>query len=153
MSAKFLESFGGKLAEKWVATLLTPAFVFWAGGAIAGMQRIGFGWQDALDWFDQQPELLQIAILITALALVAVSAIVIQSFDLAVLRFLEGYWPRWLRPLRRWFITRAKKRNKKISDRWQDLIQINPAQLSPQQRDDLAQLDWQQRQMPLPGEL
>ncbi|MEH1778505.1 MAG: hypothetical protein V7K67_24855 [Nostoc sp.] len=45
MSAKILESFGSKLAEQWVATLLTPAFVFWAGGAAAGLQR--FGWKRA----------------------------------------------------------------------------------------------------------
>ncbi|MCC5666814.1 hypothetical protein LC653_23705 [Nostoc sp. CHAB 5784] len=43
MSAKFLESFGSKLAEQWLANLLTPAFVFWAGGAAAGLQH--FGWK------------------------------------------------------------------------------------------------------------
>ncbi|NEQ34003.1 MAG: hypothetical protein F6K04_23940 [Leptolyngbya sp. SIO4C5] len=54
MSAKLLDSLGSKLAEKWVATLLTPAFIFWAGGAIVLMQRRG--WQDTIDWFEQQPD-------------------------------------------------------------------------------------------------
>lgn len=42
MTAKVLEGFSGKLAEQWVATLLTPAFVFWAGGLAAHTQRIGW---------------------------------------------------------------------------------------------------------------
>ncbi|NEQ34438.1 MAG: hypothetical protein F6K04_26230, partial [Leptolyngbya sp. SIO4C5] len=132
------------------STLLTPAFIFWAGGAIVLMQRRG--WQDTIDWFEQQPEYLRLAMAIAAFLLIAISAVVIQRFDLAVLRFLEGYWPRWLNPLRRWRIAQAAKRSRKIGDRWQALAQINPAQLTPQQRDDLAQFDWQQRQMPLPHE-
>lgn len=151
MSAKFLESFGGKLAEQWVANLLTPAFIFWAGGAATGLQR--FGWQTTTTWFKQQPEPLQIPLLIGGLCLIAASAFVVQRFDLPVLRFLEGYWHPWLRPLRRWFIIREAKRSQQISDRWQTLAQINPAQLSAEQRDELIQLDWQQLHLPLPSQL
>lgn len=123
MPTKFLESFGSKLAEKWVATLLTPAFVFWLGGAAAALQR--FGWKPASTWFSQQDEPLQIALLIGVLCVIAASAFVVQRFDLPVLRFLEGYWHPWLRPLRRWLIAREAKRSQRISERWQKLKQLN----------------------------
>ncbi|MDZ8242319.1 MAG: hypothetical protein RMZ69_35160 [Nostoc sp. ChiQUE01a] len=144
MSAKFLESFGSKLAEQWVANLLTPAFVFWAGGAAAGLQR--FGWKRASTWFSQQPEPLQIALLVGVFCLIVASAFVVQRFDLPVLRFLEGYWPPCLRPLRRWLIAREAKRSQRISDRWQELQKL---QRTTEQRDELIQLDWQQHYLPL----
>ena len=151
MSAKFLESVGSKLAEQWVATLLTPAFVFWAGGAAAGLQR--FGWKPASTWFSQQPEPLQIALLVAGFCLIAASAFVVQRFDLPVLRFLEGYWHPWLRPLRRWLIAKEVKRSQRISDRWQKLARLDPAQFTAEQRDEFVQLDWQQIHLPLPNQL
>jgi NADH:ubiquinone oxidoreductase subunit len=151
MSAKFLESVGSKLAEQWVATLLTPAFVFWAGGAAAGLQR--FGWKPASTWFSKQPEPLQIALLVGGFCLIAASAFVVQRFDLPVLRFLEGYWHPWLRPLRRWLIAKEVKRSQRISARWQELADLHPAQLTAEQRDEFVQLDWQQIHLPLPNQL
>jgi hypothetical protein len=151
MSTKFLESIGGKLAEQWVATLLTPAFVFWAGGTIAGIHR--FGWTHISTWFSQQPESLQIALLVAGLCLIAASAFVVQRFELAALRFLEGYWPFWLRPLRRWLVARTVKHSQTMGDRWQALAQINPNQLTAEQRDEFIQLDWQQIHTPLPNQL
>jgi len=35
MPTKFIDTIGGKLAEQWIAALLTPAFCFWAGGITA----------------------------------------------------------------------------------------------------------------------
>lgn len=151
MSAKFLENFGSKLAERWLATLLTPAFVFWAGGAIAGLQR--FGWKPAITWFKQQPQPLQITLLIGGFCLIAASGFVVQRFDLPVLRLLEGYWHSWLRPLRRYFTAREAKRSQKISERWQELASFNPAQITAEQRDEFIQLDWQQLHLPQPNEL
>jgi hypothetical protein len=151
VSAKFLESFGSKLAEQWVASLLTPAFVFWAGGAIAGLQR--FHWSTVSAWFKQQPEPLQIALLVAGFCLIAASAFVVQRFEFAALRFLEGYWHPWLRCLRNWLIAKQAKRSQAQSDRWQQLIGIDPAQLNAEQRDELSQLDWQQLHTPLPNQL
>ncbi|MDZ8259936.1 hypothetical protein [Nostoc sp. ChiQUE01b] len=151
MSAKFLENFGSKLAEQWVATLLTPAFVFWLGGVAAFLQR--FGWKSASSWFGQQPQPLQIALLVGGFCLIAASGFVVQRFDLPVLRFLEGYWHPLLRSLRRWFIARETKRSQQISDRWQQLLQIDPAQLTVEERNELVQLDWQQIYFPLPNQI
>ena len=151
MPTKFLESFGSKLAEKWVATLLTPAFVFWLGGATAGLQR--FGWKPTSTWFSQQPEPLQIALLVGILCVITASAFVVQRFDLPVLRFLEGYWHPWLRPLRRWLIALEAKRSQRISERWQTLKRINPSQRNAEQDDELVRLDWQQLHLPLEKQL
>ncbi|MBA3922100.1 MAG: hypothetical protein H0X31_10535 [Nostocaceae cyanobacterium] len=151
MSAKLLGSFGSKLAEQWVATLLTPAFVFWAGGAAALLQH--FGWTPVSTWFTQQPEPLQIALLIGVFCLIAASAFVVQRFDLPVLKFLEGYWHPWLRRPRSWFIARVGKRNQRISDHWQQLARLDPAQLTAEQRDEFVQLDWQQIHLPPPNQL
>jgi hypothetical protein len=151
VSAKFLESLSGKLAEQWVATLLTPAFVFWAGGAIAGIHR--FGWTPISIWFSQQPESLQIALLVAGVCLIAASAFIVQRFEFATLRFLEGYWHPWLHPLRRWLIARAAKQVQQIDKRWQELAQINPTQLTAKQQDEFIQLDWQQLHTPLPNQL
>lgn len=151
MSAKFLESFGSKLAEQWVANLLTPAFVFWAGGVVTGLQH--FGWKPASCWFTQQPEPLQIAFLVGGLCLIVASAFVVQCFDLPVLRFLEGYWSFWLHPLRRWLIDKEAKRSQQISDRWQILKRLNLSHLTAEQRDELIQLDWQQLHLPLENQL
>jgi hypothetical protein len=151
VSAKFLEGFGGKLAEQWVAAVLTPAFVFWAGGAIAGIQR--FGWTDIHDWFSRQPNSLQIAVLIAGFCLIAASAFVVQRFEFAVLRFLEGYWPAWLRWLRGWLVARQARQYERMGDRWQALMQLNPAQMTAEERDELVQLDWQQIHLPLGNQL
>lgn len=98
MTAKVLESFGGKLAEQWVATMLTPAFIFWLGGFVTALQRLG--WNVLITRYTAYPEPLQIGILVGALCIVTASAFAIQRFDTPIIRFLEGYWYRWLQPVR-----------------------------------------------------
>ena len=156
MPAKFLESVGGKLAEKWVATLLTPAFIFWAGGGVAGLRR--FGWKSFSAWFIPLPEPLQIALLVAVFTLIAASAFVVQRFDLPILRFLEGYWHPCLRPIRLWLIGLEANRSQQISDRWQQLNHLNAkaqqftavdlTRLKPQQRAEAIDLIWRQRNQP-----
>ena len=158
MSAKFLEGLGGKLAEQWIATLLTPAFVFWAGGAVALLQR--FGWTSTSTWFNQQPEALQIFLLIGIFCLIVASAFVVQRFDFSVLRFLEGYWHPWLNPVRRWCINRQFAHSRTLNLNYQHIArelkqsqltgpqesefyvlqQLDPAELTPEQEVKLTNL-------------
>ena len=105
MPTKLLEGFGGKLVDQWAANLLTPAFVFWLGGLLAWGDR--HPWPD-LTTLNTLDEPLQIAVLIVALLVVIATGFVIQRFDLAVLRFFEGYWPPFLKHLRRWCLTRQQ---------------------------------------------
>lgn len=118
MTAKVLEGFSGKLAEQWVATLLTPAFVFWAGGLALYTQRIG--WDTLTQWYTQYPEPLQIAILVTSLCLIAASAFIAQRFDTEVLRALEGYWYPGIRRLLQPLIKYQLHRRSKLEERWTD---------------------------------
>jgi len=99
VQGKVLESLGSKLAEGWIAQLLTPAFVFWAGGVAAWVWR--FGWAAFEQWVTAQVEVVQIILIAGGLVGLVASALVVRSLELSVLRLLEGYWPRWLRGLRR----------------------------------------------------
>jgi len=110
MPTKLLEGISGKLAEQWVAALLTPAFVFWAGGLIAYCDR--YGTYTVIQWLKQYSEPFQIAILAIALCGVAASAIIAQRFDTTVLRGLEGYWYPGLRRLLPWF-TQGQQRQRR----------------------------------------
>ncbi len=153
MSSEFLKGVSGKLAEQWVGTILTPAFIFWAGGAAIALQH--YGWQTLSAQFSAYPEPLQITLLIVGFCIIAASGFVVQRFDLSVLRFLEGYWPTQLRPLRRWLVRRAMKYHQRVLDRWQPLAHLAntaPAQLTAEQQEEFIQLDRQQLQMPLPNQ-
>lgn len=99
MQTPLLKSLGGKLAERWVATLFTPAFAFWIGGTL-----LSFNWQLLVRWFIKSSDSEKLLVFIASLLLVSVTASIVERFDLAVLRFLEGYWPFWLRPLAAWKI-------------------------------------------------
>ncbi|PSN14187.1 hypothetical protein C7293_12770 [filamentous cyanobacterium CCT1] len=150
MSSTFIEGVGGKLAERWVATLLTPAFCFWVGGLLAWGQR--FGWSSLNKALGPLSEPWQIAVLIISLLTVAASAFAIQRFDLAILRLLEGYWPHWLLPLRRFRYRRLQHYEKQLSqvkERLQVLMlqQTNhPATLDAME--EQARLDYQRRWLP-----
>ncbi len=116
LPTKFLESLGGKLAEKWLGTILTPAFIFWLGGLGVWVWRNG--WSSLETWFKQQSQPLQITLLIASLLLVLISAIIVNRCEFTVIRILEGYWIspfKWLRRFCCWFQQRRKnKLNQKI---------------------------------------
>jgi hypothetical protein len=122
MSAKFVEGVGGKLAEQWVASLLTPAFIFWSGGL--GFYILKHGWQPIANLFpDSKLEPLQLGVLAGALILIAISALVMQRFDTEILRGLEGYWYPGLRKLKilKWLRERQIKAYYKCWDEWEPL--------------------------------
>jgi hypothetical protein len=150
MSAKFLESVSGKLAERWVASLITPAFIFWSGGAIAAVDH--FTWP-TLHFFltKQLEEPFRTVFLIALFCGVVVSGLVVQRFDLGVLRFLEGYWLPWLplKRIRRWLIRKEQMRSDHIRQRWQELNLLSDNQLQDEEHDELVRLDWQQQHFPL----
>ena len=99
MITEFWKGIAGGLATHWVAQVLTPAFVFWAGGLLAWAYRNG--WDTFEKWWLGLAESPQVILLVAALIVVAVSAVVVQRFEYAVLRLLEGYWPGVLNSLPR----------------------------------------------------
>ena len=148
-AAKFLEGFSGKLGEQWIASLMTPAFLFWLGGLLAASDRLG--WQTLQNRFKalnlSEPE--EIALLVFALIVVAVSGVVVEQFNFGMLRLLEGYWPRWLRFLRYPLQQRQQRRWKSINQTFQRLSKKRRSgSLSAQEQLDYARASNLRRQFP-----
>ena len=152
MLTKFSEGLEGKLAEQWIATVLSPAFGFWAGGLVAIVYRNG--WAELAAWFSQQWQPLQIAMLVVALVGVAASAQIINRFDHALIQLLEGYWPRWLNPLRSRLLTRQTAQYEKADLRFQELARKleadSVAGRAPESElyEEYCELDWRLRRIP-----
>lgn len=110
MGTEFLAGVGGKLADRWVAVILTPAFVFWAVGLLAWVDRRGWsdGWRAVGEWIAALSSAEQLALLVGTFLGVTVSGVIVQRLTRPLIRVLEGYgWPAFLRrPLVGW---RAKR--------------------------------------------
>ena len=142
MPTKFLESLGGKLAERWFSTILTPAFIFWAGGIGAWIWR--YGWSSIETWFNQQSQTLQITLLISLLLGVLFSALIVGRCELAILRLLEGYWPRWLRKLQRFCSKKQQKKKERVDQKFQLLMALiveKTRPLTTEETEEYARLD------------
>jgi hypothetical protein len=113
-------SLGGKLAERWSALLLSPAFAFWGAGALAWLwTRAGAAERErALDELAKLSQLAQAIVLVGALLVVAATGLVVDRLAPAVIRLLEGYWPR---PLRRPLAARIARRKASAEARWGEL--------------------------------
>lgn len=140
MTTTFLQSFSGKLAERWGATLITPAFVFWAGGM--GIWILRFGWKPIETWFSNQPEPLKYVVLTGSLLIIVTSAIIIQHFDQNILRFLEGYGPLWPQPLRRLFVWQQRSWRRWIFWRLQFLSKKQKVGLNPSELEIYCESSW-----------
>ena len=88
MPGNFLNGITGKLAENWIANLLTPAFAFWLGGLAAWVWR--FEWSTLVNWFVDLTDPTKISVLVLGFLIVTVSAAVIQRFDLAAIDFWKA---------------------------------------------------------------
>jgi hypothetical protein len=150
-SAKFLEGFSGNLADEWIKTLFTPAFVFWLGGGLAALQH--WGWDAAVVEFQKLQEPLPLVLGILVLLTVAASGFVVQQFDFTVLRLLEGYWPGWLNPLAGWLVKGQRRRFKRIDQQLQTLNRQGLATLTPQEREAYIQADLDLGEFPELGRL
>lgn len=140
MYSKFLEGMTGKVAEQWVTNLLTPAFVFWFGGLAA--YAYPCNWNSLKTSVLRQPQSFQVALLIVGLIGIATSAAIIQKGDRFMLRFLEGYWPRWLKPLRQNRTQRYIKQWQKNLERWSELYGKGEDALTAEELNEYARLDW-----------
>jgi len=137
VGAKFLDTIGGKLAENWAASVLTPALLFWVGGLLALTWRTG--WEPLERWLAAQSALSQLFLAGGALAVFAASAVVVDALNISVLRLLEGYWPRWLGRLRRWSVRRLERRIGEREARLQ-VLAARRATLTAEETAELAAL-------------
>ena len=149
MLPKFLESLGENIAKEWLSKILLPALVFWLGGLLAVCSNPEFGWKIVEPFLGDGKNLATFPLnqLIVGLLAIAVSAAIVQRLELTVLRWLEGYWHRWLNPIRRGLVrrqessfNRAKQTRKELFDRYDSL--------TSEEMDELVRLDWQRKQTP-----
>lgn len=147
---KFWEGLGGKLADQWVTTILTPAFAFWLGGFIVWVIHTGLDPLKTLEMqLNQLTPIAQGAVLVGGLLVVVVSSSAIQRLDLTTLRWLEGYWPGWLNWLRnklaRWQHNVMRTKQKRFDD-----LEAKYAQksISPDERRERVSLGLELRLAP-----
>ena len=149
MLSSFWTGIAGKLADRWVAAILSPAFLFWGGGLAAAGQ---------VDYlarkFAEQTGTEQAAIVVGAFVVVAISGFVVEALALPILRLLEGYWPRQFDRVRRALIRRRSSHIDSAAIRWRELALAQSARvLTPAERDEYARLDRFRSQAPLRAEL
>lgn len=120
MLTAFWQAVGGKLADRFAAVSV-PALVFWLGGLAAWIVHRGSlaAVSRQLGWLDRHGAGVQVAVLVTVLLGVAGSGIVVGELAGPVLRFLEGYWPRWADPLRLRLAHRLAERAAAEARAWQ----------------------------------
>lgn len=155
MLTSFWAGLGNNLAERWAAVILTPAFVFWLGGLAAWAWGHGGGsegWEEAGTWITDRSSVVQVALAVGALLVVAASGVVVQRLTLPAIRLLEGYWPRWLEPLRRRLIDRQSRRVVDDDKRFGELERkIQEGSASAGERHEHATLDRRLRRIPTEG--
>lgn len=120
MLGPFWNGLGGKLAERWMALLLSPALLFWATGAIAWHWTRGQpslhddGWAAVVGHLGEQlrtlPAVMQGLLVTASLIAVMLSALAAQGLTVPVVRALSGYWPRRLDRLQRPLLKRRGER-------------------------------------------
>jgi hypothetical protein len=147
--AGFVSGLGGKLAERWAAAVLSPAFVFWAGGVVAWAVGHHRGWERVEAWITSRSNIVQIALAVGILIVVAASAILVQRLTLPLLRLLEGYWIGWLEPVRAGLVKRISDRYAARQRRWEELApKVDEGRATPRERAEYRALDRSLRRMP-----
>lgn len=148
MLDKFWGAVGEKLGGQWITALLQPALAFWAVGLLAWVHHQTNGWQALLDWWNRLGSTeAQLAVLVGMLLGILTSSVVMGWAQVWLLRFLEGYWPRWLNFVSRPLRTRVCKKLTPKMARWQTLAQEvadhggDLYNLSNAEREEFARLD------------
>jgi hypothetical protein len=148
---KFLETVSSKLAETWVAQVLSPAFAFWAGGlALWVWGHEGTGALGAIRrWKAGGDDTSLIVLAIMFLLVVVASGTLVQRTALPVLHLLEGYWPRWLSRPRRWLERQQQKRKQQLEEEWQATAgPVHEGTATAEQNDRYVELDELLRRFP-----
>jgi len=102
MTSELLKGIAGKLAERWVTALFSPAFAFWVGvGAVwlwatqrglvssKGVTGAMRTWTAGVG---DLPGIAQVALAVLPLLVITMSGLLLQALTFPVLRLLEGYW-------------------------------------------------------------
>ena len=149
MLTKLWEGVGSELIARWVAQVLTPAFLFWTGGGGIWLWSRG-GWtqlEATLASLQAEPAHRQAALVLATLFLLISSGALARAASLPVLHLLEGYWPRWSRRLRNALSRRRWARRQADEAAWQALAGSSDP-LSAEQNAEWVRLDRRLRRIP-----
>jgi hypothetical protein len=101
MLGDFWKGLGGKLAERWLTALFSPACLFWLAGALARLNSGGWatvqaeGWVGAASSWTKElralPVLVQGLAVVASLLLLTLSGLLLQFLSRPAVRLLEGY--------------------------------------------------------------
>lgn len=151
MLTDFWTGLGGKLAERWIMLLFSPAFAFWAGGLAAWVWRYGRpllsdgGWKALFARWAVALRLLpivaQVALVVGLLLVIVVSNLVMQHLSAPILRLLEGYWPHWLDWLREPLVRLRNKKIDRDNGRLRQLAARETQSLTRRETIELLKLD------------
>jgi hypothetical protein len=138
MLDKFWESIGEGAAEKWIEYVFSPAFFFWAGGALLYVWK-RVGWQEAWDSVNGWQVFQQVAAVIAGAIVLILSTLLMRQLRYGVLRILEGYWPG---PFRTLASKLARWRGKRITQLEKDWnIRVAQKPDTPEAQAELARLE------------
>lgn len=141
---------GRSVAERWVSLLSSPALVFWIGGVLAwtwahgGFTGPDSGWRELEHWWVQSfgttSVVVQALLAVLALLLVAGSAQLAELLLFGALRLLEGYWPRWARPVKTAVVGLRGRAIDRRVERWRTLARRRE-ELTTDERAEYAALN------------
>jgi len=135
MMTKFLEKIGEGLAEKWLLSVLAPAFVFFGIGFIGYMSY--YGDQVFVLFWNNLSQVKQIMFCVLALMVISGCALLVETIQDQVFWLMQGYWPRLFENLR---YKLALKWNNRIKEKGFELQSLVD-DVSPKGRRRFAKLD------------
>jgi hypothetical protein len=145
MLPKIIDKLGNEMTNQKMISLLAPSLFFWLGGLLLLWPRIE-------NWYKTLAQPIQGwegMILIEAFLLITISAIIVQRFDLSILRLLSGYyWPKWLVTINQKLIQRVTSTYNINLEHYRELVQKGIEKLSHDEYREFIRLDQYIRYMP-----
>jgi hypothetical protein len=135
MFEEFWKSLGGSFDKRWLVNAFGPALVFWGAGLWVWAQLVGL--ENALQRWQGVAAEARPFLGAAGLLLVFLTAVLLEAFEGAVLRFYEGYWPGWHGLAQR----RARDLRQKQERRRVLRTKVAIDQAAPADRAELARLD------------
>jgi hypothetical protein len=101
VNPKLLEGVVGRLSERLVAAILSPAFSFLSVGLLAWLWAHGWvkGWASLTSWWTQRTTAEGLAAVVIGLLIVLLLGSLANALTTPVIRAMEGYWPPFLAPV------------------------------------------------------
>lgn len=134
-----LSALQAPVVEHWAAKLFGAGFIYWAAGCCLLVATRG--WESSTTAFVALSQERQLLLLGLFVVLVSSSTAIVEALTLPVLKYLEGYGPRWLQPFSTWRVEVQSKRRERHSCRLQKLWKSLDAGESLSRRDDARRLE------------